>query len=59
MAGLARGDLYQERDLAVTTDFRSVIAEVLRGHLRLHQPAIARVLPGFRDQNSLGGLIRA
>ena len=31
--GLEREQLYEERDLAVTTDFRHVLAEVLTGHL--------------------------
>jgi len=35
-AGLAPGKTYQNRDLLVTTDWRDVLDEVLRGHLRLH-----------------------
>ena len=33
--GLAREQRYEGRDLAVTTDFRTVFAEVVRGHLGL------------------------
>jgi uncharacterized protein (DUF1501 family) len=34
--GLAPGKTYQNRDLMVTTDWRDVLEEVLRGHLKLH-----------------------
>ncbi len=44
--GLAPGALYQERDLAVTTDFREPIAAVLRSHLQLDAAQIAMVFPG-------------
>lgn len=43
--GLAPAALHEGRDLAVTTDFRQVIAEVLERHLRLDDARIARVLP--------------
>ena len=44
--GLAREQRYEGRDLAVTTDFRDVFAEVVRGHLGADRHA-ARVFPGF------------
>jgi uncharacterized protein (DUF1501 family) len=44
--GLATSDLYQERDLAVTTDFREPIGAVLRSHLALSDAQIAQVFPG-------------
>jgi uncharacterized protein (DUF1501 family) len=43
--GLAPSALHEGRDLAVTTDFRQVIAVALAQHLRLGDRAIARVLP--------------
>jgi uncharacterized protein (DUF1501 family) len=43
--GLAREQLYQGRDLALTTDFRSVFAEVVTTHLGA--PSIEHVFPGF------------
>ncbi len=43
--GLATGELYQERDLAVTTDFREPISAVLRCHLGLSP---TRSLRSFR-----------
>jgi uncharacterized protein (DUF1501 family) len=45
--GLALAALYEGRDLAVTTDFRSVLAAVLARHLRLSDRALAHIFPGF------------
>ena len=42
---LAAEQLYEGRDLALTTDFRDVFGEVLAGHLRLKNPA--PVFPGY------------
>ena len=44
--GLAGDELYESRDLAVTTDFRSVVATVLSGHMKLESRQIETVLPG-------------
>ena len=52
--GLAPEQRYDGRDLAVTTDFRSVFAEVVRGHLGLTDAGA--VFPGFRDRTTLGFL---
>ena len=38
--GLSRGALYEGRDLAVTTDFRSVFSEVAAGHLGVEGPEV-------------------
>ncbi len=43
--GLAPGELYQERDLAVTTDFREPISAVLRGHLGLSPTQVVSIFP--------------
>jgi uncharacterized protein (DUF1501 family) len=43
--GLAQDQLYEGRDLPVTTDFRTVLAQVLERHLRLPDRDLARVLP--------------
>ena len=43
--GLAPENLFEGRDLAVTTDFRDVFAEVLRRHLGVADPSL--ILPGF------------
>src|SRR2546427_2012783 len=43
--GLAREQLYEGRDLALTTDFRNVFAEVLVEHMRAKE--VAKVFPGY------------
>jgi len=50
--GLAPEQRYDGRDLAVTTDFRSVFAEVVRGHLGVADTR--RIFPGFKDGAPLG-----
>lgn len=50
--GLAPEQRFQGRDLAVTTDFRSVFSEVVRGHLGLTDTG--HVFPGFTDRTQLG-----
>ncbi|HTM24126.1 MAG TPA: DUF1501 domain-containing protein [Vicinamibacterales bacterium] len=52
--GLAREQRYDGRDLAVTTDFRSVFAEVVRGHLGVADTR--GIFPGFNDMKNLGFL---
>jgi len=46
--GLREEDLYEGRDLPVTTDFRSVFAEVAARHLGVEEPA--RLFPGWREE---------
>ena len=48
--GLAMEQLYEGRDLALTTDFRTVFSEILVAHLRARE--ISRVFPGFRQSGS-------
>jgi len=50
--GLAREQRHDGRDLAITTDFRAVFAEVVRGHLGLADAG--RVFPGFTPPPPLG-----
>jgi uncharacterized protein (DUF1501 family) len=50
--GLAKEQLFEGRDLAVTTDYRSVLAELLRGHLG--QQDMRTVFPGFSPAGPLG-----
>jgi uncharacterized protein (DUF1501 family) len=52
--GLAPEQRYEGRDLSVTTDFRTVFAEVVRGHLGLSD--IKHVFPGFTGTTSVGVL---
>jgi uncharacterized protein (DUF1501 family) len=53
--GLAREQRYDGRDLAVTTDFRSVFAEVVRGHLGVTDTST--IFPGFNDAQRLGLIV--
>ena len=52
--GLEREQRYEGRDLSVTTDFRSVFAEVVHGHLGLADTR--PVFPGFTATSTLGFL---
>jgi uncharacterized protein (DUF1501 family) len=56
--GLADHQLNEGRDLALTTDFRSVVGEILSKHMGV--PELNAVFPSF-DNNSrkFVGLIRA
>ncbi|HEY6393843.1 MAG TPA: DUF1501 domain-containing protein [Candidatus Binataceae bacterium] len=58
--GLSTAELYQERDLAVTTDFRDVIANVLESHMQLTGAEIDKVFPGHlrRESAFSGNIIR-
>ena len=50
--GLAREQRHDGRDLAITTDFRNVFDEVVRGHLGLRDTS--RVFPGYKAGAPLG-----
>ena len=50
--GLEKEQLFEGRDLAVTTDFRAVLGELIRGHLG--QQDLAAVFPGFQPGDPLG-----
>jgi uncharacterized protein (DUF1501 family) len=43
--GLSEAHLHEDRDLAITTDFRTVVGSVLAGHFRLSKDAVARIFP--------------
>ena len=49
--GLANEQLYEQRDLALTTDFRQVMAEAVAR--QLGNPRPERVFPGFRNPGLL------
>jgi uncharacterized protein (DUF1501 family) len=57
--GLAAEQLYEQRDLALTTDFRQVLTEAVSTQLgeesnsKLAKAALERVFPGFRNPGSL------
>jgi uncharacterized protein (DUF1501 family) len=50
--GLEKQQLFEGRDLAVTTDYRTVLSELVRGHLG--QQDLSRVFPGFTPTDPLG-----
>jgi uncharacterized protein (DUF1501 family) len=50
--GLAREQLFEGRDLALTTDFRTVFSEVARLHLGAD--GVERLFPGFEAGTPLG-----
>jgi uncharacterized protein (DUF1501 family) len=52
--GLAREKLFDGRDLAVTTDFRTLFSEVATGHLAV--PASATLFPGWTRPGTALGL---
>ncbi|HET9702443.1 MAG TPA: DUF1501 domain-containing protein [Vicinamibacterales bacterium] len=56
--GLRKEQLFEGRDLAVTTDFRDVFAEVVTRHLGAPGTASIRVFPGYavRSENFRGVL---
>ena len=54
--GLEKEQLYEGRDLAVTTDFRTVLGELVSEHLG--QKDLSHVFPGFEMGQPLG-LLRA
>lgn len=49
--GLEREQLYENRDLAVTTDFRDVLGELVTDHLGQR---IDHVFPGYQPEKRLG-----
>ena len=50
--GLEKEQLYEGRDLAVTTDFRAVLGELVAGHLGTTD--LAQVFPGYQPGDPLG-----
>jgi uncharacterized protein (DUF1501 family) len=50
--GLAREQLFEGRDLALTTDFRDVFSEIIAKHMGVADTS--GVFPGYRRQQTLG-----
>ncbi|MGC2331758.1 MAG: DUF1501 domain-containing protein [Candidatus Acidiferrales bacterium] len=56
--GMNDGQLYQDRDLAVTTDYRSVLGEIMLKHMGDRD--LKTVFPGFEnDPRQFLGLVKA
>jgi len=49
--GLEKEQLFEGRDLAVTTDYRAVLSELIRGHLG--QKDLGSVFPGYQSGDPL------
>jgi uncharacterized protein (DUF1501 family) len=57
--GLAPEKLFQDRDLAVTTDFRDVLGEICAEHFGLDPRALTRVFPHYGiDERKFRGVCR-
>ncbi len=57
--GLGSGQLFENRDLAPTTDLRAVAKGILASHMGVEAGALGRVFPGSEGVGAMGGLIRA
>jgi len=58
--GLGPTQLHQNRDLAITTDYRDVFGTVLARHLRLGDPQLAQIFPGLPPAHAnLAALVEA
>jgi uncharacterized protein (DUF1501 family) len=57
--GLGNGKLFENRDLAPTTDLRAVAKGMLFTHLGLDAATLVRVFPGSEAVGPMPGLIRA
>lgn len=56
--GLGAGQLFENRDLAPTTDLRAVTMALLAGHLGVSADALASVFPGSAGVSPMAGLLR-
>jgi uncharacterized protein (DUF1501 family) len=55
--GMSEGELYQGRDLAVTTDYRSVLGEIMAKHLG--DSNLNAIFPGFaNDSRQFLGMVK-
>jgi uncharacterized protein (DUF1501 family) len=51
--GLADNQLHQNRDLAITTDFRDVLVTLFERHLQLNDAKLQQVFPNYTPQVTL------
>jgi uncharacterized protein (DUF1501 family) len=56
--GLSTAQLYQGRDLAITTDFRDVISGVLSDHLHLNEAKLNQVLPNYTSTQKVALIVK-
>ncbi|MGL4881774.1 MAG: DUF1501 domain-containing protein, partial [Waterburya sp.] len=51
--GLNQSELHQNRDLAITTDFRDVFYQILRSHLSIPVDSLSRIFPDYQLTNNI------
>ncbi len=56
--GIAESSLHEGRDVAVTTDFRDVVAQVAERHLRLPDSQLAQLFPAYRAGPDAPGVLQ-
>ena len=58
--GLKNNELYEGRDLPVSTDFRSVISSIIGEHMHLSDAQLESIFPSFKlADRSLSNILRA
>ena len=55
--GLEQNQLHEARDLAITTDYRSVVGQTLSSQFGLNAAQIAQILPEYKPNQNLQGLV--
>jgi len=55
--GLNPNQLWEGRDLAVTTDFRSVIGAVVAGQFGVDDNALRQIIPDYKSDEGLRGIV--
>lgn len=55
--GLNPEQLWQGRDLAVTTDFRSIIGSVIGGQFGVNEANLQHIIPDYRHDQMLAGIV--
>ncbi|MEA5576688.1 DUF1501 domain-containing protein [Anabaena sp. UHCC 0451] len=51
--GLSPSQLYQKRDLDISTDFRDVISNLLQNHLNLNTSQLNQILPNYKPTQKI------
>lgn len=51
--GLTQPQLWENRDLAVTTDFRSIIGTVISGHFGIDDASVQKIIAGYSAESKI------
>ena len=57
--GLGASKLFENRDLAPTTDVRSIAKGLLQDHLGVRAASLGQIFPGSGDASAMRGLVKA